>query len=64
MSGFGQRGVTCSQFNAFVCHNDNHWFSIRKIHGKWFNLNSTNAFGPQLITDFYLELFLASIKVD
>ena len=47
-----------------MCHNDNHWFSIRKIHGKWFNLNSTNAFGPQLITDFYLELFLASIKVD
>lgn len=52
------------EFDAFVCHNDNHWFSVRKIHGKWFNLNSTNAYGPQIISDFYLDVFLGSMKVN
>lgn len=30
-------------------HSNNHYFSIRKIHGRYFNLNSTNTHSPQLI---------------
>lgn len=55
------KGKPLTDQEAFVCHNDNHWFCIRKIHGKWFNLNSTNKTGPQLISDFYFTLFIDSI---
>jgi len=27
-----------------------------------FNLNSTNEFGPEMISDFYLSAFLQSVK--
>jgi len=44
---------------AFIFNSTTHWFSIRKIEGVWFNLNSTNAFpGPQIISDFYLSAFI------
>ena len=26
--------------SGFVCNLENHWFAIRKLHGKWYNLNS------------------------
>jgi hypothetical protein len=29
--------------NAFVCNLDSHWFAIRKLHGRWFNLDSMLA---------------------
>ena len=33
------------------------------MHGVWFNLNSTNIEpGPQIISDFYLDAFLMSVK--
>ena len=48
---------------GYIVHSVDHWFSIRKVHGIWFNLNSTNMDpGPQLISDFYLEAFLFQIK--
>jgi ataxin-3 len=44
---------------AFIFNSSTHWFSIRKIEGVWFNLNSTNSFpGPQIISDFYLSAFI------
>ena len=55
------RNKDLTYFKAFVCHNDNHWFCIRKIGEKWYNLNSTNSLGPQIISDFYLAVFLDSI---
>jgi Ataxin-3 len=27
---------------GFICNNAAHWFTIRKIDGIWYNLNSTN----------------------
>ena len=48
---------------AFICHSVDHWLAIRKIHGVWYNLNSTNMIpsGPQIISNFYLSAFLDSI---
>ena len=49
---------------GFVCHKGDHWIAIRKVHGVWYNLNSTNIVppGPQYISDFQLDAFLSSIK--
>ena len=49
---------------AFICHSVDHWLAIRKIHGVWYNLNSTNIMppGPQIISNFYLSALLDSIK--
>lgn len=50
--------------NAYICHSIDHWIAIRKINGIWYNLNSTNIIppGPQIISNFYLSVFLDSIK--
>lgn len=40
--------------NAFVCNLGSHWFTIRKIDGFWFNLNSLLK-TPQYLGDFYLR---------
>jgi Josephin len=45
-----------------VCHNQHHWIAIRRMHGIWYNLNSTNSDGPQIISDFYLTALLGSIQ--
>ena len=46
-------------YEALIFNSSTHWFSIRKIDGVWFNLNSTNAFpGPEIISDFYLSAFI------
>lgn len=47
---------------AFICNNHHHWIAIRKIHGKWFNLNSKNSDGPQPISEFFLSVFISGIK--
>lgn len=48
---------------GFLCNSSDHWFAIRKVHNTWFNLNSTNIEpGPQVVSDFYLDAFLISIK--
>ena len=53
-----------AQEQAFICHSVDHWIAIRRLHGTWYNLNSTNMVppGPQIISDFYLAAFLDSIK--
>jgi len=28
----------------------------------WYNLNSTNDLGPEIISDFYISAFLNSVK--
>ena len=33
-----------------------HWLTIRKVQNVWYNLNSTNMEGPEIISDFYLRL--------
>eukprot|EP00501_MAST-03F_sp_TOSAG23-6_P001807 GSMAST32.ASY1.ANO1.1885.1 assembled CDS len=46
---------------AFVLNLHSHWFTIRKLYGKWWNLNSLNS-KPEKISEFYLETYLASLR--
>ncbi|ODM90064.1 Ataxin-3, partial [Orchesella cincta] len=39
----------------FVCHMEDHWFSMRKFGQQWVNLNSTLT-GPELLTDTYFNM--------
>lgn len=41
---------------GFICHSSNHWFSIRKVMGQWFNLNSLQD-APYKISEFHLSYF-------
>jgi ataxin-3 len=48
---------------AFVLNRQAHWFTVRKVNGKWWNLNSTlNC--PELVTDFALSAFLAQMLAE
>ena len=47
------------KIEALLFNSSSHWYSIRKIDGIWFNLNSTNSLpGPEIISDFYLSAFI------
>jgi len=48
--------------DAIVCNLENHWFSLRKIGGNWFNLNSLHKDGPSPISTFYLSAFLKQLQ--
>ena len=52
----------CS-LNAFIFNSNLHWFTIRKIRGIWFNLNSMSA-GPKIITEFNLQALIGSLKAE
>lgn len=48
-------------YSAFICNLDEHWFTIRKIHSDWWNLNSLFSC-PEPLSPFYLEAFLGSLQ--
>jgi hypothetical protein len=47
--------------NAFILNLGSHWFSVRKIGGVFWNLNSLNKGGPEEISDFYLALLFDTL---
>eukprot|EP00300_Choanocystis_sp_HF-7_P017366 c19709_g1_i6.p1 GENE.c19709_g1_i6~~c19709_g1_i6.p1 ORF type:complete len:322 (+),score=47.30 c19709_g1_i6:191-1156(+) len=49
--------------DAFVLNHSSHWFTIRKLFGKWFDLNSLHE-KPTVIGDFYLSAFLAQLSAE
>jgi len=49
---------------AFICNLANHWLTIRKIAGTWYNLNSVLPSGPHSISDLYLGAFLQQLEMD
>lgn len=49
--------------DGFVVNRSSHWFTIRRIAGKWWNLNSTLG-RPEPISDFFLSAFLAQLRGD
>lgn len=56
-------GESLAGEQGFLWNSVDHWFAIRKVHDTWLNLNSTNIEpGPQIISDFYLDAFLESVK--
>lgn len=46
---------------GFVCHLESHWFTIRKIFGDFWNLNSLNK-SPERISIFYLSAYLGQLR--
>jgi len=49
---------------GYVCNKQNHWFSLRRLNGRWYNLDSLSKRGPTLITDMYLSAHLKSLRED
>lgn len=48
---------------AFVVNRQSHWFTIRKINKKWWNLNS-GLERPELVGEFYLSESLNQLHAD
>ncbi|XP_065649812.1 ataxin-3 [Hydra vulgaris] len=48
---------------AYICNQQNHWLTIRKLGKQWFNLNSIKAW-PELISDTYLSMLLAQLQTE
>lgn len=48
---------------AFLLHSNAHWFSVRKLHGVWWDLNSLLD-APMPITTFHLAAVLATLKAE
>ncbi|CDS06363.1 hypothetical protein LRAMOSA08891 [Lichtheimia ramosa] len=48
---------------AYVCHLDQHWFTLRKfsVPWRWYNLNSTQS-TPTLVSETYLGMLLLQIQ--
>jgi len=57
----GVRGLEITEFDGFICNRDNHWFAIRKINKRFWNLNSTKE-RPELISHFRLAAELAALQ--
>jgi ataxin-3 len=49
--------------NGFVCNLSNHWFAIRNISGKFWDLNSLHK-QPVYLSEIYLGAFLKQLQVD
>jgi len=49
---------------GYVCNKKNHWFALRRLNGRWYNLDSLSKRGPTLITDLYLSSHLKSLSDD
>lgn len=54
-----QQDIT--EFQGFICHKSDHWFSIRKIGGRFWNLNSTLE-RPEVISHFQLAKEMEQCK--
>ena len=57
-----EKGNDLTIKTGFICNSASHWFTIRRIDGVWYNLNSCNKRLPEIISDFYLSAFLVSVR--
>ena len=46
---------------AFICHLQDHWFTIRRVGDQWYNFNSLYP-APEHLSNFYLSAFLGSLQ--
>ncbi len=51
---------------AFLCNHQSHWFALRKLHGRWWNLNSlqhdNGGWGPSPVGELYLSVLLDELR--
>lgn len=52
-----------SDLSGFICNKESHWFAIRKIHGRYWNLNSTLE-RPVTISGFRVAMELEALQRD
>lgn len=50
-----------TKFEGFICNKDAHWFAIRKINGRYWNLNSMKE-QPETISHFKLATEIAGFQ--
>ena len=50
-----------AQQGAYICHLDQHWFTIRPVAGAWWNFNSLFP-APQPLSLTYLDAFLNTLR--
>lgn len=55
------RGKDVTDFQAFLCHGHDHWFAIRKVAGRFWNLNSTID-KPYVVTHYQVGLELQTAE--
>ncbi|KAL4859518.1 putative ataxin-3 [Chlorella vulgaris] len=46
---------------AFLCNQQEHWLTVRRIHDQYWNLNSIYT-APEPLSTFYLSAFLGSLQ--
>jgi Josephin len=54
-------GASYRKEDAFVCHFESHWFTVRKVRGHWTNLNSLQD-QPTWLSPLYLSVFLRTLE--
>jgi Josephin len=59
----GKQSAEMTAERGFIVNRSAHWFTIRKIKNRWWNLNSTLE-RPEAITEFYLTAFLSQLIGD
>mgnify|MGYP006088598975 CR=1 FL=1 len=50
------------ELDGFICNLEHHWFSIRKVHGEWWDLNSLLE-RPRWVSPTYLSAYLAQLRM-
>ena len=46
---------------GFICNLQSHWFTLRKIAGEWYNLNSMLA-RPEWVSELFLSMLILQIR--
>jgi ataxin-3 len=57
------RTIEITKFDGFICNKQSHWFAIRKINDRFWNLNSTLE-RPELISHFRLAAEIEALQRD
>jgi len=57
------------KLNAFILNYGNHWFSIIKVAGVWYDMNSLSGCPyleaqPKRISDYYLQAYIQALQAD
>ncbi len=58
-----QQEADMTQEQGFIVNRAEHWFTLRRIGQRWFNLNSMLP-KPEEVRPFYLSAFLAQLQED
>jgi len=55
------KDIEITKFDGFICNRQSHWFAIRKINGRFWNLNSTKE-KPEPISHFRLAAEIEALR--